>query len=336
MSRAAPSPRTPTTEVLHDVVRLACRAPSMHNTQPWAWRIDGAALELYADHSRGTPAADPAGRHVLIACGAALHHAEVAASALGWAPTVHRFPRDEDPDLVARIELGPAARPDPAEADDAVDPALMLEALLARRTDRRQFTSWQVPPERLQHLAAAAAPRGAQAVPVVDEASRHRVEQLLAEAAEQQAGDHALQAEQGRWLDRSAADGVPRETVPRLVPGSASHRSRFGAGWLPQPGREPESWDAVLVLATEQDHRDSWLRSGESLSALWLEAVRNGLAVLPLSQVVEVPRTRRALQRELLGGTAVAQLVVRVGWPSTTLPPLPPTPRRSVEEVLRS
>ena len=29
------------TEVIRDAVRLACRAPSLHNSQPWSLAIDG-------------------------------------------------------------------------------------------------------------------------------------------------------------------------------------------------------------------------------------------------------------------------------------------------------
>lgn len=325
-----------TSEVLREIVGLACRAPSMHNSQPWAWRIDGTDLELYADHDRGLAAADPTGRHVLVGCGAALHHAQVAAAALGWTPTVHRFPRAGEPDLLAVVELrptGPAEEPD----DDAPDPEELLRALLARRTDRRQFTSWPVPPERLAHLAAVAAAYDVTAVPVTDDGVRHRLEQLIVEAADLQRDDTALREEHERWLDRSPREGVSRDHVPRLVPRSSSHRSRFGPGRLQQPGRELETWDALLVLATGRDDPAGWLATGEALGALWLEAVRAGLSLLPLSQVVEVAATREALQRELSDADteAVPQLVVRVGWPSTALAPLAPTPRRPVEDVLR-
>ena len=33
-------------------VERALRAPSVHNTQPWRWRVDDDAVQLYADWSR--------------------------------------------------------------------------------------------------------------------------------------------------------------------------------------------------------------------------------------------------------------------------------------------
>ena len=37
------------TEVIRNAVRLACRAPSLHNSQPWRWVLEGEALQLFAD-----------------------------------------------------------------------------------------------------------------------------------------------------------------------------------------------------------------------------------------------------------------------------------------------
>jgi hypothetical protein len=43
----------PDRKVILDTVTLACRAPSLHNSQPWRWKVaDGAALHLFADRKR--------------------------------------------------------------------------------------------------------------------------------------------------------------------------------------------------------------------------------------------------------------------------------------------
>ena len=39
-------------EVIRNAVRLACRAPSLHNSQPWRWVLEGEALQLFADKDR--------------------------------------------------------------------------------------------------------------------------------------------------------------------------------------------------------------------------------------------------------------------------------------------
>jgi len=279
-------------ELARRVVELATAAPSVHNTQPWAFRIDGETITLYADVSRRLVVEDPVGRDLVISCGAVLHHLQVAAAALGWSTTVDRLPRGSDPTLLAQVHVEPAA-----ETNDSTS----LTSLLERRTDRRRFTSWPVPDQRLQHLAEVAGSWGCHAVPLLEDLARTRVE-LLVETAR-------------------ARDGL---------------RTQFGPGQLADGEAELESADGIIVLGGTADAVGTWLRTGEALSALWLEATEGGLSVVPLSRPVEVEQTRTSLRREVLGGLLMPHLVLRIGWQSIGRSQLPPSPRRPVEDGLRT
>ena len=133
----------PSPQVATRMVELACLAPSIHNTQPWAWRLSGPEAWLYADLDRQLHVEDPTGRNLVISCGAALDHFRLAARALGWRAEVERIPDSDDPTLLAHLTLRRDPRP------DAVG---VLDAMRTRCTDRRRFTSWPVPPERLETL----------------------------------------------------------------------------------------------------------------------------------------------------------------------------------------
>src|SRR5258707_4180622 len=54
------------------LVATAARAPSVHNTQPWKFRVRRNAVELLADPSRKLHRIDPVGRELMISCGGAL------------------------------------------------------------------------------------------------------------------------------------------------------------------------------------------------------------------------------------------------------------------------
>src|SRR3954454_11018719 len=108
-------------------IALANRAPSVHNSQPWRWRIGPHSLHLFTDPTRMLPATDPEGRDLRLSCGAALHHLRVALLAAGWGSVVHRLPDPGHPEHLAAVELR-SAQPTPEDL-------ALATAIDARRTD---------------------------------------------------------------------------------------------------------------------------------------------------------------------------------------------------------
>src|SRR6266536_4630476 len=88
------------------VLATAGRAPSLHNTQPWRFRVRGNGLDLYADPDRRLRAIDPDGREMLISCGAALFGLRLGIRHLGYRAAVELLPDPGHPSLLARVRLG--------------------------------------------------------------------------------------------------------------------------------------------------------------------------------------------------------------------------------------
>src|SRR4051794_8986366 len=97
----------PTAAQLAAAIALASRAPSVHNTQPWQWRITPRALELFADPTRGLQVANRHARLLMLSCGATLHHVAVAIGAAGWRAEIARFPNPAQPTNLASITFAP-------------------------------------------------------------------------------------------------------------------------------------------------------------------------------------------------------------------------------------
>jgi hypothetical protein len=95
-----------------------------------------------------------------------------------------------------------------------------------------------------------------------------------------------------------------------------------------------DSSDGLVAICTAADDQLAWLKAGEALSALWLQATRDGLSIVPLSQAIEVDETRQALHEDVFDGMARPQILVRVGWLESTRTTLRRTPRRPVAEGL--
>jgi hypothetical protein len=314
---------------LDDIIALACRAPSVHNTQPWRWRAHGDRVDLFADYRRQLVYADPARRDLLVSCGAALHHLQVVCAGLGWAARVHRLPDPGEERHVAGVVLRPRA----ASSTDRD----LLDALRRRRTDRRRFTSWPVPAERLNALASVGSGWGAQVLPVPGEVTKDHLRRLTRRADRVQQLNERYVAELAAWTDGSPADGIPADHRPArggADPDEAVHR-RFPGGTLPdQHTGQGAPEDGMLLVCTSSDDAISRIRAGEALSAVWLRATLDHLAVVPLSQAVEVEETRREVQTRILGDLAFPQILLRVGRPTASAAELAPTPRRPLSEVL--
>ena len=94
------------TNIIKDAVQIACRAPSLHNSQPWQWVFNRGQLRLFLDPSRVMDT-DHSAREALISCGAALDHLRVAMAAAGWQSHIDRFPEPKSANHLASIDFTP-------------------------------------------------------------------------------------------------------------------------------------------------------------------------------------------------------------------------------------
>ncbi|GID31051.1 Acg family FMN-binding oxidoreductase [Paractinoplanes brasiliensis] len=306
--------------------QAALHAPSVFNTQPWRWQIDGDTMELYADESRRLETTDRDGRLLLLSLGAALHHALTALAASGWSYSVERLP-GKGAGPVARIQLGTPATPAP-------DVQRLAAAIPQRRTDRRAFGSRTVTDEELTKLRRLVEQNGAylHVVPS-DQVPALAISAELAGDAE--LGDQDYREELREWTHRpaGAGDGVPADIA--VEPGLRRVPVRdFAPDDTPglTIGAEHDQGAAYVIIFGRGDDRLELLRGGEALSALLLSATADGLATAPISDAIEV-EWPRLLIRGLLADLGEPYIMVRLGY-TASAQPLPPRPRRAAAEVI--
>lgn len=313
-------------ERIEQVIRLAGTAPSLHNVQPWRFRVLPEVIEVHADADRRLPATDPGDSELRLGCGAALFNLRLALEHYGVRPWVSLTPYSEDPTILAAVRHAGSVRPQTEQTE-------LYRAITDRRTNRRPFLPAPVPATR-RHALVGAVETEHSWLYVVKRTQRSRLIGLVRRAHDVQLADAAFRAEIAHWTGKrpGVRAGVPAQSAgPRPESQDEWVLRDFSGGQARArvPGKDFEDDPLMLVLYSYSSGRAVDVRAGQALQRLLLTATSLGLAVSFLSPVVEVRETSEEL-RSLLGATVRPHAVLRVGYGS----PVPATPRRAPEELL--
>ncbi len=308
---------------------VACRAPSVHNSQPWRWVAEGDRLRLFVDRYRTVPGTDDSGREAIISCGAVLDHLRVAMLAAGWQARIERFPTANDPDNLASIEFSPVDHITDADRQRG-------DAILQRRTDRLPLglpTYWDF----FEPFLRSTIEDSVATLDVLSDDVRPQLIRASQLTAALRRDDLSYQIELDWWTS-PFMDG---EGVPASALASDKEHLRVDVGRefpvRSHADRRPEvqvDWSKILVLSTPEDTRADVLRCGELLSTVLLECTVAGMATCTLTHLIEVDESRDIV-RGLIAQSSHPQVLIRAGIapPMEHLPAS--TPRRPLDEVLQ-
>ena len=312
------------------LIATASRAPSVHNTQPWRFRVRQSAIELYCDPRRKLRT-DPAGREMLISCGAVLFGLRLAIRSLGYQPVVELLPDPGRLRLLARVMAGAAEPMTVLERE-------MLKAIPHRHTHRDGFAPVPLPTGLLPGLQHDALAEGATLELIDQGIAYHRLADVVSTAGRRMDLDPRARAEIRRW-SRSAAsrarDGIPAHAFPATAavkPGRLRQRDfdlGRGLGHLLTDGPDPSAPAVTAVLLTPGDSRADWLRAGQALHRLLLHAASKWVFASLYTQPLEAAAFR-ALIRDRLGLLSPPQMLLQLGVAHTAHA----TARRPPDELI--
>ncbi len=275
------------------------RAPSAHNTQPWTIDYRPDEIVIGADPARSLPASDPGGRDLALGLGAFVESCLIVAADAGLSVGCDL----SDP---ARIRLVPAAQ--------RYRTIFTAADVNARRVARGAYA-----PGLLDLVILAALEPG-----IVHVRTRALADDLTV-ADRWLFGNPPAVAELRDWLRLSPRDpryhrdgltdralGLDRIEARALAGALRTYpvTRRLGLpALLAASGRDLLRYDgSVLVLTGAGDLR----LAGRRLLRTWLALARWGLAVHPLSQLIDCPETAARLT-DRVGAPPLA--VFRVGRP---------------------
>ncbi|MEU8756804.1 hypothetical protein AB0C88_40630 [Streptomyces chartreusis] len=280
---------------VESLLAAAVAAPSIHNTQPWRFRLDpdNQILEVRSAPERTLPRTDPTHRAQYLSVGAAVFNLRLAALHLGRRPEVRLLPDPHDPGLLAAVRLTALSAAD----EQPVAPGL-YEAIARRHTSRMPFTGRPVPEPIVAEMTFNAHTAGAR-LHVPDIVGTRRLLRLTAAAEARNHAHPERIAESRAWITAPGADtsyGIP---VTALGPPDAGKRvaTRDFTGPVPaarRPARWFERHVQLALLWTSHDRLDDWLRAGQALQYVLLTATANGVRTSLLHQAMEWPDLRAA------------------------------------------
>jgi nitroreductase len=299
-------------------------APSVHNSQPWRFRVAPDRIDVMLDKDRVLPAIDPQAGEAWISVGAAILNLRVAILAAGRVPMSRLLPDPRRPELAATVTLGGTHRPDQSVR-------ALASAIPLRRTNRRPFRDIEVRDDVLDQLAAAARTEGA-TFATTDPVGRQFVLSIARTANNWQREDPAYVEELRAWtaVPAGSTSGIPARSLGPVDERGLLPMRDFGAAHPLASRRIARFEDAptVAILCTTGDSPRDWLGAGQAMERVLLTATVRGVANTPITAPTEQPALRSQLGDEYL--RQVPQVILRLGYGN----PVPPTPRRPIAEVV--
>lgn len=318
-------------EKLAFCVNYAVLAPSIYNTQPWYFIVNGDSVNVCADRRHALPVIDPDDRQLNMCCASALYALRLAIRYFGYSETTELLPDPKQADLLARVKLGGKREKDSDESLDS-----LFKAIPKRHTNRGAFADKEVPEEVLRRLQSAAYNEGAW-FHVCTPAERQIIVRMVAEADHIQAGNKHFRRELASWTDQRrelSGDGIANyglsyEDVVNSLSPSLVRRFAADNNQTVSDQQLDENSPILAILGSAAGGAVERMRAGQGFMRVLLQSEVEGLSVSTLNQPCEVPELRLVLHDEI-GQQGRAQMILRIGYggkPSYT-------PRRSIDEVL--
>jgi nitroreductase len=305
------------------LLRYAILAPSVRNTQPWAFSVQGNRIHLIADFRKTQPVADPDRRELYISIGCALENLLVAAEHFGLGHGIAYFPERGAPDLVATVTFEPGSTLSEARA------GATLASILTRHNDDGVFRPAPVPEWLRMRLLACCTEPDLQILLTGDRPFRHWIDALTLEADRAEFADPGFRRELKYWVGQDVFGSPPvREQLQR----AASAQVDFAEHVARRDHAIVESAALLGLICTTGDSHLLHVRAGQLFERLWLTATAMGVNINPMSQTMRHPRLRATVGELLPSAGWTPQHLFRVGFGSSTGEQH--TPRRPVDDVV--
>jgi len=329
--------KTPPTADERNILFLASLAPSGHNTQPWFVQY----MEPYHwiignDKSKWLPGVDPTQRETMLSIGAFTQNLEYGASNLGYQCEFTILANNNQDEQVLSVKLTKAANA----------PRYNIEKIKQRRTIRSNYLSEVLKKEDIDELMAGELD-AFHWLPNTSKEHQYLNEQTI-EANRIQSYRDAAQSELANWIRFSSKDaekhgdglttasmeikGVPAWVLRNFYGKSSVMKKNFREQSIDTAHKQVSQSAGWLLITSKDNSVANLLDTGRRLQKLWLNIREKGIAIHPMTQILEETTTNAELN-SAIGINDPVQFILRTGYVKTY--PQPVSLRRSVDGFVR-
>ncbi|TVM01274.1 MAG: hypothetical protein CV087_11095, partial [Candidatus Brocadia sp. WS118] len=311
-------------EIIKNILPAMVLAPSAHNTQPWSFKVSDNVIDVYVDWSRHLEVSDPTLRELYVSIGCTVENGVVAGRHFSRGVQVMYFPEGDNKDQ-------PAVRMVFSKSDTSGGQDL-FEAITARRTNRLDYDGKPLTPEERAKLPSV----NDQSVVLIEDHERiEEIAKVSGKGTYKTLGRSDFKRELSKWVRNNwtrKPDGMPgyamgipaplsllASTMVRIAP---IHKQE-----APKVEKEANQASAIAVVVTHNDNKEAWIKAGQILERIWLEATAAGLAAMPLTAAIESSDDDRKIVQTITRTNLFPQGILRIGHTSKL--DLKASPRRS-------
>ena len=320
-----------------EILYLASLAPSGHNTQPWFVKyIEPYQWIVCNDRSKWLPAVDPTQRETILSLGAFLQNLEYAANNAGYNCQFTILAKTNQDEEVVAIKLNKTGS----------TTAFNIDNIKCRRTVRSNYLPDLLKKEDLGYLVTEEQ-EFFHFIPNTAKEYHYLNEQTI-EANRIQSYRDAAEKELSEWIRFSSTkaekycdglttasmeiEGVPGWIVRNLYTQNSVMKKDFRDKNIDNVIKQVSQSAGWLLITSKDNEVATLLETGKRMQRLFLKVRDRGIALHPMTQVLEEPSTKQTINQST-GINDTIQFILWLGYLKTY--PGPVSLRRPVDWFVR-
>ncbi len=340
------------------LVAAGLLAASNHNMQPWKISLDKSdplVFYLYADSSRMTKEVDPYSRQMMISQGTFLEYVAVSGNEEGFHADIHLFPDGiyDESHLAESMDSKPVAKITLTKVQPGNN--TLYDTLFLPDTNREAYQAEKLTGAQVSTLESLSSMSGVSIKLYQDHGNLSNIGKFALQSAAIEAGVTRVMDESnaifraneyqknkyryGYSVEGQGTSGFMRNILQGMVTIFPSMNSGKDASknFINYTKTSVEHTPAYAMIITVGNSRAEQVQSGMLYSKLVLTGHTLGLAMQPLSQVLEeypeMETSYSEFKKAYAPDGSTVQMLFRVGAPTKSVPL---SMRRDVQSLMKS